>query len=152
MLKPAAPNLARLHQILAALLLIVAVGACSDGGSGGGGGTEGPGGTTPVVLFPTSGDPGVEEWEPVAAERVVDECGLDPELLAQADAQIGLPWAVVRYGKLCHEYYPDGPAQTDQATENFSATKTLGATVTGIAAWQTQDIPSNGRKTGPLRT
>jgi hypothetical protein len=155
MLKAAAPNLARLHQArlhqaLVALLLIVTVGACSDAGSGGGGG--GAGGTTPVVEYPTSGDPGTAEWQPVAADRVVDECGLDPELLAQADAQIGLPWAVVRYGKLCHEYYPDGPAQADQATENFSATKTLGAVVTGITAWQTRDIPRDGRKTGPLLT
>ena len=58
---------------------------------------------------------------------------------------------MVRYGKLCHEYYPEGPAQADQPTENFSATKTLGAVVTGIAAWETRDLPRTGRKTGPIQ-
>ena len=132
---------------VAVVALAAVLAACSDGGSGSGGG---PGSTD--SLYPTSGDPGAAEWQPVADDRVVEDCGLDPELLAQADAQIGRPWAVVRYGKLCHEYYPDGDAQIDAATENFSATKTLGAVVTGIAAWQTRDIPRDGRKTGPLLT
>ena len=132
-------------KFVAVVALAAVLAACSDGGSGSG---AGPG--SPDSLYPASGDPGTAEWQPVADERVVEDCGLDPELLAQADAQIGRPWAVVRYGKLCHEYYPDGDAQIDAATENFSATKTLGAVVTGIAAWQTRDIPRDGRKTGPL--
>lgn len=130
--------------LLAALTTFAA--ACSDAGSTGGD----PSGSSGAIQYPTSGDPGTAEWQPVADERVVDECGLDPDLLAQADARIGRPWAVVRYGKLCHEYYPDGPAQVDEPAENFSATKTLGALVTGIAAYQTRDIPRDGRKTGPI--
>lgn len=80
-------------------------------------------------------------------ERVRDECGLDPDLLRAADEMIDNPWAVVRYGKLCHEHYPRG---ADTSTHVFSVTKTLGATVAGIAAYQTRDLPRNGRKTGPL--
>jgi hypothetical protein len=85
----------------------------------------------------------------VAADRVAEECRLDPALLQEADAAIGRPYAVVRYGKLCHEYYPPGtfPEQVDEA---FSTTKTLGALVTGIAAYQTRDLPRTGRKTGPI--
>lgn len=140
-----APSSARPGRLALALVtLAIALAACSDGGSSGGG----PG--TVDALYPTSGDPGTAEWQPVADDRIVDECGLDPELLAQADAGIGRPWAVVRYGKLCHEYYPDGASQIDAATENFSATKTLGAVVTGLAAWQTRDLPRDGRKTGPV--
>jgi hypothetical protein len=72
---------------------------------------------------------------------------LDPDLLQQADATINRPWAVVRYGKLCHEFYPAGE---DTVTEIFSTTKTLGALVTGIAAYQTKELPRTGRKTGPV--
>jgi hypothetical protein len=142
---PAKP---RLLSSCLAILALTALAACSDGGGSGSGGTSGGA----VVAYPTSGDPGQGEWQPVPAARVAEECGLDPELLAQADAQIGLPWAVVRYGKLCHEFYPDGPAQADEESENFSATKTLGAVVTGVAAYQTADLPRDGRKTGPIRS
>ena len=133
-------------RVLVVGALAATLAACSDGGSGGDGSGSGSG----TLQYPTSGDPGVAEWQPVAADRVVEECGLDPELLAQADARIGRPWAVVRYGKLCHEHYPDGPAQVDEPAENFSATKTLGALVTGVAAYQTRDLPRDGRKTGPI--
>src|SRR5262245_1262985 len=80
-------------------------------------------------------DPGSAPWEPVQPEHVAEQCGLDPELLARADAQLGHPWAAVRYGKLCHEFYPDGVPE-DRA-EVFSATKTMGALVTGIAVRET---------------
>jgi hypothetical protein len=92
-------------------------------------------------------DPGTGPWDLVPPERVAEECGLDPELLRQADEAIGHPWAVVRHGKLCHEYYPDG---ADARTELYSTTKTLGSLVTGIAAYQTKGLPRTGRKTGPL--
>lgn len=132
------------------VLLLVAAGC---GGSSSGDDTlppdTGPGG---VVAYPTTGDPGTGAWDPVSADQVAEECGLDPELLAQADAQIARPWAVVRYGKLCHEHYPAGFPQVEEPAENFSATKTLGAVVTGAVAWQTQDLPRDGRKTGPVRS
>ena len=92
-------------------------------------------------------DPGTAPWERVAPERVAAECGLDPELLAEADEKLNAPYAVVRYGKLCHEYYPEGK---DEMQEVFSATKTFGALVTGMVAWETRDLQRNGRKTGPL--
>jgi hypothetical protein len=119
----------------AGLLVIccLAVAAC-----GGGGRDE---------SVPATVDPGQEEWQLVPPERVAEECKLDPELLRRADAVLDRPWAIVRYGKLCHEYYPDG---ADAVTEVYSATKTLGAVVTGIAAYETRDLPRRGRKTGPL--
>jgi len=143
------PVAGALLPLLAAAAFATLAG-CSDGSGGADGGA---GGSVPApVLYPTSGDPGTAEWQRVPAERVADECRLDPALLAQADARIQRPWAVVRYGKLCHEHYPEGPAQADEISENFSATKTLGAVVTGVAAWQTQDLPRDGRKTGPIRS
>ena len=92
-------------------------------------------------------DPGTAEWELVPRDRVAAECGLDPDLLEVADEALGFPWAVVRYGKLCHEHYPDG---SDPSEELFSATKTLSSVVTGVAAYLTQELPRDGRKTGPL--
>lgn len=92
-------------------------------------------------------DPGTAAWELVPANRVATECGLDTALLEAADEALGFPWAVVRYGKLCHEYYPAG---TDRSEELFSATKTLSAIVVGVAAYQTRELERTGPKTGPL--
>jgi len=131
-----------------ALFALLALVGCSGSDGSGGPPDTGPGGP---VAYPTTGDPGTAEWDPVPADRVAEDCGLDPALLAQADARIARPWAVVRYGKLCHEHYPAGFPQVDAPAENFSATKTLGAVVTGAVAWQTQDLPRDGRKTGPVR-
>jgi hypothetical protein len=58
-------------------------------------------------------------------------------------------WGIVRYGQLCHEFYPEGDAQITSPQQNWSATKTLAAVVTGIAAHETRDLPNTGRKTGP---
>lgn len=97
-------------------------------------------------------DPGPGPWEVVPANELIEVCGLDPALLAEVDATIGYPYALVRYGKLCHEFYPapDGeapePAQLGELRENFSATKTLAAATVGRAArmsagvaWQLSD-------------
>ena len=92
-------------------------------------------------------DPGTEAWELVPSERVAEECGLDPELLRAADEMIGGAWAVVRYGKLCHEYYPSGG---DDPVSLASTTKTLGAAVVGAVAYQTRGLRRSGRKTGPV--
>jgi hypothetical protein len=54
--------------------------------------------------------------------------------LEVADSALGHPYAIVRYGKLCHGYYPAGTSPTS-VTHVFSATKTMGALVTGIAAY-----------------
>ena len=99
------------------------------------------------LSVPATVDPGTGAWEVVPRDRVLEECGLDPDLLDVADARLDRPWAVVRYGKLCHEYYPTGP---DGPTRLFSATKTMAAAVTGMAVYETRDLERTGRKTGPL--
>lgn len=101
------------------------------------------------IAVPETVDPGIEEWVPVPDADVQTVCKLDPALLAEADAALGVPYVIVRYGKLCHEFYPDGetPTSTDEV---WSTTKSLGALVVGIASYQTRDIPRTGPKTGPL--
>lgn len=94
-----------------------------------------------------SNDPGTAAWELVPTDRVAEECGLDPDLLRAADAELGSAYTVVRYGKLCHEYYPEG---SDETSEVFSATKTFSAAVTGMVMWETRDLERSGRKTGPV--
>jgi hypothetical protein len=96
---------------------------------------------------PPQTDPGSAPWVPVPRDEVAARCGLDPALLDVADAKVMRPYAVVRYGQLCHEFYPGG---SDSPSEVWSTTKTLGALVTGIAAYQTRDLPRTGRQTGPL--
>jgi hypothetical protein len=96
---------------------------------------------------PAAPDPGAAPWQPVPRDQVISRCGLDPDLLDAADAQVARPYAVIRYGQLCHVYYPDG---SDPPGEVFSTTKTLGALATGIAAYQTRAMPRRGPKTGPL--
>lgn len=115
-------------------LLLAALAGCSD---------------SPDSAGRPASDPGSGPWQPVPPDRVAAECGLDPELLAQADAELDRPWAIVRHGQLCHEFYPEGNPGNGR-TEVFSATKTLGAVVTGIAAWETRDLERTGRGTGPL--
>ncbi|MFZ1866423.1 MAG: hypothetical protein WAU39_19545, partial [Polyangiales bacterium] len=119
---------------LAGLWLLVLIGTASLAGCGDGGDDS-------------FRDPGTSAWELVPADRVADECGLDPDLLEAADEALGFPWAVVRYGKLCHEHYPDG---ADASEEVFSATKTLSAVVVGVAAYRTRGLERTGTKTGPL--
>lgn len=92
-------------------------------------------------------DPGPDPWQPVPRHQVISRCGLDPDLLDDADRRVNRRYAVIRYGQLCHVHYPDG---SDARGEVFSTTKTLGALTTGIAAWETRDLPRDGRKTGPL--
>ena len=118
--------------VLCAALALCGCGDSDDGGTG----------TTTVLA-----DPGSAAWQAVPASQVAQQCGLDPALLASADATLNRPYAVIRYGQLCHEFYPDG---ADSIAEVYSTTKTMGAVVTGIAAYQTRSLPRRGRKTGPL--
>lgn len=103
------------------------------------------GGTNP----PTGArDPGTGPWAPVSAANVAAECKLDPALLQQANRTLNLPWAVVRYGKLCHEFYPGG---SDSAGQVYSTTKTMGALTVGALIHQTKGIPvTSTRKRGPV--
>lgn len=130
---------------VAAMALTLHLCACGESSTPGSGNDAGGGSTEPAP--PATVDPGTGPWEPIPADRVLEECRLDPELLKEADRALNRPWAIVRYGKLCHEHYPDG---SDQPTHLFSATKTMAATVTGMAAYQTRNLERTGRKTGPL--
>ncbi|MBM4362384.1 MAG: hypothetical protein FJ104_06865 [Deltaproteobacteria bacterium] len=118
-------------------------GALADAGGGGPGSDAAA--ARPYV------DPGTADWVPVPAGEVEETCKLDPAMLDAVDTVVrergGLGWALVRYGRLCHEYSPSGD---DPPSEAFSATKTLGALVTGAAAYQTRELPRTGPKTGPL--
>ncbi len=122
-------------HILALVAVFVLV-SCSDSGSD-----------------PELRGPGEQAWALVATEEVADECGLDPVLLAQADPEIDRAYAIVRFGKLCHEYYPEAayPGGSDTPEVVFSATKTLAALLTGAAAYRTKDLERTDAKTGPLR-
>lgn len=93
-------------------------------------------------------DPGTGPWALVSPANVAAECKLDPAALQAANRTLNLPWAVVRYGKLCHEYYPSG---RDSATQVYSTTKTMGALTLGALIHQTRDLlVTSTRKRGPL--
>jgi len=93
-------------------------------------------------------DPGTGPWTLISSANVAAECKLDPAALQQANRTLGLSWAVVRYGKLCHEYNPSG---SDSADGVYSTTKTMGALTIGALIHQTKNIaPTSTRKRGPL--
>ena len=79
-------------------------------------------------------DPGAGEWEQVPRDRMIAECGLDPDLLdATAPNLAGTPFVVIRHGKLCWEggAQPGGTTDTYQV---YSVTKTFGAMLFGLVA------------------
>ena len=98
-----------------------------------------------MAAEPKWNDPGTMPWVPVPMDKVVEECKLDPAMLAAKNSQFGSGWAVIRYGKLCHEAAPN-----DRPTEAYSATKTLGALVTGIASYESRMFEDKGPRTGQL--
>lgn len=130
-----------------------AVAGMSGGATGAAGdAAAGSGGTPSTAPDPASAqgpdvwnDPGTAPWELVPDDKVAEECHLDPAMLAAEDGQFNSGWAVVRYGKLCHEAGPQ-----DRPTEAYSATKTLGALVTGIASYETRMFDKTGPRTGQL--
>lgn len=95
-------------------------------------------------------DPGTGAWVPVAEDELKEVCRLDPELLQQVTMRQDMSFAVVRYGRLCFvsgENASDGPG----VSHLFSATKTLGALLTGAIMYQTRDLAqSSAPMTGPL--
>lgn len=108
---------------------------------------DGTRGDTPTPT-PGARDPGTGPWTLVPAANVATECKLDPALLQQANRTLGHAWAVVRYGKLCHEYYPNG---NDPADQVYSTTKTMGALTVGALIHHTKSLPvTTTRKRGPL--
>jgi len=86
-------------------------------------------------------DPGTGPWETVAREDLVEECGLDPDILDTVDATAAYSYAVVRHGKLCHEFYRDDMPGRDEPANNFSSTKTLAAAIVGRAVKLSADLP-----------
>jgi hypothetical protein len=115
-------------------------GTTNGGAAGMGGGGDGGGPTKPYV------DPGTGAWEEVPKADVLSVCKLDPDKLTAAGTTLNVPWAIVRYGKVCWEHN----AKNFAPTEAYSTTKTLGATVTGMVSYQTRMIPRTGKKTGQL--
>lgn len=97
-----------------------------------------------------STDPGTGPWELVEADDVQEVCRLDPELLHQVTMRQDMSFAVVRYGRLCFvsgENASDGPG----VSHLYSATKTLGALLTGAIMYQTRDLSAGSFMSGPLR-
>lgn len=133
----------RVGLVLAGFFVLSGALGCGDSATSGDGSRGDP-------SVPATVDPGAGAWAPVARDRVLEECGLDPDLLDAADARLDRPWAVVRYGKLCHEHYPADQGDLNTPTSLFSATKTMAATVTGMAVYETRSFERTGRKTGPL--
>ena len=89
-------------------------------------------------VFKPYHDPGMGAWEVVPTTDVGTVCKLDLAKLQAAETATGYPWLIVRYGKLC---YATASAQSFTPAEAWSTTKTLGATVTGIAAYQSKNLP-----------
>ena len=92
-------------------------------------------------------DPGTGPWNLVPKEKVLSVCRLDPKKLEEAEQLLPFPWAIIRYGQLCWQH----DAMNFSPREAYSATKTLGALVAGIVAYQTRNFVRNENKnTGPF--
>ena len=96
-------------------------------------------------------DPGAGPWALVDEDELEEVCRLDPELLQQVTMRQDMSFAIVRYGRLCFvsgENASDGPG----VSHLYSATKTLGALLTGAIMYQTRDLAqSSSPMSGPLR-
>ena len=76
-------------------------------------------------------DPGAAEWQQVPRERMVAECGMDPDMLDAAAPKLAqTPFVVIRHGKLCWE--GGWPGGSTQPYSVFSVTKTFGALLVGM--------------------
>ena len=95
-------------------------------------------------------DPGTGPWALVAEDQVKEVCRLDPEVLQQVTMRQDMSFAIVRYGRLCFvsgENASDGPG----VSHLYSATKTLGALLTGSIMYQPRELArSSAPMTGPL--
>lgn len=96
--------------------------------------------------------PGKASWVPVDPEALIEECGLDPGILATIDETIPYSYAIVRYGKLCHEFYPPNLPGMNELARNVSATKTLAATVFGRAVMMSAALPEPLQDTDRMDT
>jgi hypothetical protein len=117
-----------------------------DAGAGKQGSSDGATPQDSGLLYPYH-DPGTGPWEMVPSSDVGTVCKLDLSKLQQAEQTAGYPFLVVRYGKVC---YATASAMNFAPAEAWSTTKTLGATVVGIAAYQTKGYTKSAMATGPL--
>jgi hypothetical protein len=86
-------------------------------------------------------DPGSDPWVRIQSDALIEECGLARDILATVDETVPYSYAIIRYGKLCHEFYhPDNPGR-DEIARNISATKTLAATTFGRAVTMSAYLP-----------
>ncbi len=110
-----------------------------DGAGASAGGAAGldPEAPAPAGSEADYADPGQGPWEQVPPE----DCGLDAARLDDGNVA---NYAVFRYGKLCHI------KGSDSAGQMFSATKTLGGTMVGRAAFLTRDVARSGPGTGTI--
>src|SRR5687767_9694955 len=78
-------------------------------------------------------DPGTADWQQVPRDRMVAECGMDPDVLDAALSKFEhTPFVAIRNGKLCWEGgWPGGSTETYQV---YSVTKTFGAMLFGMVA------------------
>ena len=92
--------------------------------------------TVATLLLPAAAaaqDPGTADWQQVPRDRMVAECGLDPDMLdAAAPKLAATPFVVIRHGKLCWE--GGTPGGTTEKYQVFSVTKTFGAMLFGMVA------------------
>ena len=89
-----------------------------------------------AIAFPATAaaqDPGTGEWPVVPRDRLVAECGLDPDVLdAELPKFVHTPFVLIRHGKLCWEGgWPGGSTETYTV---YSVTKTFGAMLFGMVA------------------
>ncbi|SDD89454.1 serine hydrolase, partial [Actinokineospora iranica] len=90
-------------------------------------------------------DPGAGPWAQVPRDQVAARCGLDPVLLDQANAALpGIPFTIVRHGKLC---WVNRPADTTSTYHVASVTKTFAATLFGMIAQRSSTLED----TDPVR-
>ncbi|HUF77258.1 MAG TPA: hypothetical protein VMM35_13320 [Longimicrobiales bacterium] len=103
------------------------------------------------VLAQATVDPGTGPWTLLDEDEVAEVCRLDYDALEGAMIPATASFAVVRYGRLCFVSGPDASAGA-VVTHNWSATKTLGALLTGMVMYETRDLPeSSARMKGPFR-
>lgn len=138
---PSLSSTAQSYLTLAAVVLIAALGTGCISDANDRTAPPGDGGNqqlaNPLAAF---NDPGTGAWEPVPSESLIEECGLDPEILADIDAAAPYSYAIARYGKLCHEFYRDDAPGINELSNNFSATKTLSAALFGRAIYLSKDL------------
>lgn len=83
-------------------------------------------------------DPGKGDWQ----DGTPEQCKMDPSLFMDTGVA---NYAVFRYGLRCHMKGADSVGMM------YSATKTLGGTTAGRAAYMAKDIMKSGPGTGPIQ-